>query len=55
MAREAVDVSVTAAGGTSSTGAADSYTFMVRYDQTDSHFVYSGTWSNYSKTDGVER
>lgn len=45
-----VDVSVTAAGATSSTGAADLYTFMVRYDQTDSHFVYSGTWSAFAKT-----
>ena len=45
-----VDISVTAAGGTSSTTAADSYTFMVRYDQSDSHFAYSGTWSDYSKT-----
>jgi len=45
-----VDVSVTAAGATSSTSAADSYTFMVRYDQTDSHFVYSGTWSAFAKT-----
>ena len=28
------------------------YTFMVRYDydQTDSHFVRSGTWSDYPKT-----
>ena len=45
-----VDVSVTAAGGTSSTAAADLYTFMVRVDQTDAHFVYSGTWTNYAKT-----
>ena len=45
-----VDVSVTAAGGTSTTNAADSYTFMVRYDQTDPHFVRSGTWSDYLKT-----
>jgi hypothetical protein len=44
-----VDVSVTAAGGTSPASAADSYTFMVRYDQTDGHFVNSGTWSDFDK------
>jgi lipoprotein-anchoring transpeptidase ErfK/SrfK len=44
-----VDVSVTAAGGTSATNAADSYTFMVRYDQGDWHLVKSGTWSDYAK------
>ena len=45
-----VDISVTAAGATSPTSAADLYTFMVRYDQTDSHFVYSGTWAAFVKT-----
>jgi hypothetical protein len=45
-----VDVSVTAAGGTTSTTAADSYTFMVRYDQGDSRLVKSGTWYEYQKT-----
>jgi lipoprotein-anchoring transpeptidase ErfK/SrfK len=45
-----VDISVTAAGGTSATSAADPYTFMVRYDQTDSRFISSGTWSAYDKT-----
>ena len=46
----AVHVTVTGAGGTSATGAADSYTFMVRYDQSDSHLVYSGSWNAYPKT-----
>jgi hypothetical protein len=45
----AVDVTVTGTAGTSVTSAADSYTFMVRYDQSDSHFVKSGTWSDYVK------
>lgn len=45
-----VDISVSAAGGTSATSAAGSYAFMVRYDQTDSRFVSSGTWAPYAKT-----
>ncbi len=44
------DVTVTAGGLTSANTAVDDYTFLNRYDQTDSRFVYTGTWAAYSKT-----
>jgi len=44
----AVHVTVTAAGVPSSNTSADSFTFMTRYDQTDSRFGYSGTWAQFS-------
>lgn len=44
----AVHVTVTAAGVPSSSTSADSFTFMTRYDQTDSRFGYSGTWAAFS-------
>jgi IPT/TIG domain len=46
-----VDVAVTAAGGTSSTaGTGDDFLYLTRYEQTDSHFAYSGTWTASSTT-----
>jgi N-acetylmuramoyl-L-alanine amidase len=44
-----VHVTVTAAGASSSTSSADAFTFMTRYDQTDSHFGYAGTWAAFTK------
>ncbi len=41
-----VDVTVTAAGGTSSTsGSGDDLLYLTRYDQADTHFAYTGTWT----------
>ncbi len=46
-----VDVTVTAAGGTSSTdGAGNDFLYLPRYDQADSHLAYSGTWTVSSTT-----
>lgn len=43
-----VDVVVHATRGDSdSTGAGDDYTYLSRYEQTDSHIVYSGTWYTF--------
>ena len=41
-----VDVTVTAAGGTSSvTGSGDDFLYLMRYEQNDSRLAYSGTWT----------
>jgi beta propeller repeat protein len=41
-----VDVTVTAVGGASATaGAADDFVYLARYEQADTHFAYSGTWT----------
>jgi IPT/TIG domain len=41
-----VDVTVTAAGGTSSTaGIGDDFTYATRYEQNDSRLAYRGTWT----------
>ena len=48
-----VDVVVTTAWGSSDpTGAANDFTYSdaTRYEQTDTHIVRTGTWSNYAKT-----
>ena len=48
-----VDVVVTTAWGSSDpTGAANDFTYgdVTRYEQTDTHIVKTGTWSNYAKT-----
>ena len=46
-----VDVTVTAAGGTSSTsGSGDDLLYLTRYDQADTHFAYTGTWTVSSTT-----
>jgi hypothetical protein len=43
-----VDIIVTAAGGASANTAADDFTYMTRYDQTDSRLILAGTWAAYS-------
>ena len=45
-----VQVKVKAAGGTTANTPADDFTYLMRYDQTDSRFVYAGTWAPYSST-----
>jgi IPT/TIG domain/L,D-transpeptidase catalytic domain/Putative peptidoglycan binding domain len=45
-----VDVTVTAPGGASADTSADDYTFMTRYDQTDSRLSFSGAWAAFSTT-----
>ncbi len=46
-----VDVTVNAAGGTSSTaGTGDDFLYLTRYEQADSHFAYGGTWTVSSTT-----
>ena len=45
-----VQVQVVAAGGTTADIPADDFTYLQRYDQTDSRFVYAGTWAAYSTT-----
>jgi hypothetical protein len=45
-----VDITLTAPGGTSANTAADDYTFMTRYDQTDSRIAYTGTWASFATT-----
>ena len=50
-AEGAVDVTVTTAGGTSATSAADQFTYVAaptRYEQTDGHIVKSGTWVDWA-------
>ncbi len=43
-----VDVVVNATRGSSDpAGAKDDYTYLSRYEQTDPHIVYSGTWYRY--------
>ena len=49
-----VDVQVTAAGGVTGNTGADDYTYSpgpttTRYEQTDPHIAYSGTWTTYAK------
>ena len=44
-----VHVTVTVGGVPSSTSAADAFTFMTRYDQTDSRFGFAGTWGAFTK------
>jgi hypothetical protein len=43
-----VQVKVKAAGGTTADTSADDFTFLTRYDQTDSRFSYGGAWEAYS-------
>jgi hypothetical protein len=43
-----VQVKVKAAGGTTADTLADDFTFLTRYDQSDSRFSYTGTWAAYS-------
>jgi lipoprotein-anchoring transpeptidase ErfK/SrfK len=43
-----VDISVIAAGGPSANTAADDFTFMTRYDQSDSRLAFTGTWAGFS-------
>jgi hypothetical protein len=45
-----VRVRVKAAGGTTADTPADAFTYLTRYDQTDSRLAYSGTWAAYSTT-----
>ena len=45
-----VRVEVKAAGGTTADTPADDFTYLTRYDQTDSRFSYAGTWAAYSTT-----
>ena len=45
-----VQVKVKAAGGTTADTSADDFTFLARYDQSDSRFSYTGTWAAYSTT-----
>jgi hypothetical protein len=48
-----VQVRVTTGGGSTADTATDNYTYTVvptRYEQTDGHLVYSGTWYTYSTT-----
>ena len=45
-----VQVKVQAAGGTTDDTPADDFTYLTRYDQTDSRFSYAGTWAAYSTT-----
>ena len=45
------DVTVTAAGGTSSTsGTGDDLLYLTRYQQTDTHLAYVGTWTKSTTT-----
>ena len=43
-------VKVKAAGGTTADTPADDFTFLTRYDQTDSRFAYAGTWATFTTT-----
>ena len=46
-----VDVTVTAAGGTSSTaGDANDFLYLTRYQQTDTHLAYVGAWTTSTTT-----
>jgi L,D-transpeptidase catalytic domain/IPT/TIG domain/Putative peptidoglycan binding domain len=45
-----VRVEVKAAGGTTADTPADDFTYVTRYDQSDSRFSYAGTWAAYSTT-----
>ena len=41
---------MTALGGTTADTSADDFTFLTRYDQTDSRFSYAGTWKTGATT-----
>lgn len=43
-----IQVKVKAAGGTTTDTANDDFSYLLRYDQTDSRCVYTGTWAAYS-------
>ncbi len=46
-----VDVVVTTAWGSSDpSGTADDYTILARYEQTDPHIVYEGSWATFYKS-----
>jgi peptidoglycan hydrolase-like protein with peptidoglycan-binding domain len=49
-AQGSVHVTVQAEGGVSSASTGDYFTFMTRYDQTDSRFAYSGAWAPFLRT-----
>ncbi len=54
-AEGAARVQVSTAGGSSEDTASDDFTYSdtahtVRYEQTDPHLVYSGTWDSFAKT-----
>jgi peptidoglycan hydrolase-like protein with peptidoglycan-binding domain len=45
-----VRVQVTAAGGSTADTAADDFAYVNRYDDTDAHLVYAGSWAPFTRS-----